>query len=510
MPVPEFPEVTAPTTDAPDVEERPVRLIILAAASVLFLASLGQTIVSTALPIIVGDLDGLDHITWVITAYLLASTVGAPICGKLGDMYGRKIVLQVAIVMFLAGSVVAGLAGSMAVMVAGRALQGLAGGGLIVVSMAVVADVLPPRQRGRAQGALGGVFGVSTVIGPLLGGFIVQNLSWHWVFFVNLPVGLLALGVLSAVLPGRTDAVKHRIDYAGAILLATLLSTTVLLANLGGTAYPWTSAPVLGLGALVLLSLAAFIVVEQRAAEPILPLSLFTINNFVVANSVGFLVGCAMFGTITFMPLYLQTVQGVLPATSGLFLVPMMVGLIGGSMGAGQLMSRTGRYRILPIISTGVLAVAMLLMSTLSAETRLWQVTLYMLLTGIGIGPVMSVGVAAIQNAVPISMIGIATASANMFRLIGGSLGTSAFGAMFASGIASRVTAIIPGETVGIGSLDAAAVAAFPPDVREAVLSAFAQSLHPVFLVASALAAAACAISFALKETTMSADVISR
>jgi EmrB/QacA subfamily drug resistance transporter len=446
----------------------------------------------------------------VITAYLLASTVGAPICGKLGDMYGRKVVLQGAILTFLAGSVVAGLAGSMAVMVAGRALQGLAGGGLIVVSMAVVADVLPPRERGRAQGALGGVFGVSTVIGPLLGGFIVQNLSWHWVFFVNLPVGLLALGVLSTVLPGRTDAVAHRIDYAGAALLASLLSATVLLANMGGTVFPWTSAPILGLVAASNAGLAAFVVVERRACEPILPLSLFGINNFVVANAVGLLVGCAMFGTITFMPLYLQTVQGVSPATSGLFLVPMMAGLIGGSILAGQLMSRTGRYRSLPIASTAVLAVAMLLMSTLTAETRRWQVTLYMLLTGIGIGPVMSVGVAAIQNAVPISTMGVATASANMFRLIGGSLGTSAFGAMFAAGMAARVSALLPGKGAGIGSLDAAAVAALPPGVRAEVLAAFTRSLHPVFLVGAVLAALPCAVSFALRETTMSADVVSR
>lgn len=491
-------------------EERPVRLVIAAAAAVLFLASLGQTIVSTALPIIVGDLRGLDHITWVITAYLLASTVGAPICGKLGDMYGRRVVLQGAIAMFLLGSVVCGLAGSMAQMVAGRAIQGLAGGGLIVVSMAVVADVLPPRDRGRAQGALGGVFGVSTVIGPLIGGFIVQNLSWHWVFFVNLPVGLVALGVLAAVLPGRADAVRHRIDYAGAALLATLLSATVLLANLGGTAYPWASAPIVGLGVVAALALGAFVAVEMRAPEPILPLSLFGINNFVVANSVGFLVGCAMFGTITFMPLYLQTVQGVSPATSGLFLVPMMAGLIGTSIVAGQVMSRTGRYRRLPILSTAVLTVAMLLMATLSSGTPLWLITVYMLLTGIGIGPVMSVGVAAIQNAVPASMLGVGTASANMFRLIGGSLGTSAFGAMFAAGMAARVATLLPGEMAGIGSLDATAVARLPEATRGEVLTAFAQSLQPVFLAAAAMAGLACAISFALRETTMSADLMPR
>lgn len=491
---------TASETAASTDDSQPVRLILAAVASVLFLASLGQTIVTTALPIIVGDLHGLDHITWVVTAYLLASTVGAPICGKLGDLYGRKVVLQGAILVFLAGSVLAGLAQSMGVMIAGRAVQGLAGGGLIVVAMATVADVLPPRERGKAQGLLGAVFGVSTVVGPLLGGFLVQQLNWHWVFFVNLPVGLVALAVLGAVLKSPATRVKHAIDYAGAALLTGVLSAAVLVANLGGSAFAWSSPEVLGLIGAGGLALAGFVWIEARAAEPILPLPLFRINAFVVVNTVGFLVGSAMFGTITFLPLYLQVVQGLSPATSGMFLLPMMAGLIGSSALAGRQMSASGRYKRLPILSTGVLTVGMALMATIGAATPLPLVAVYMVLVGLGIGPVLSVGVAAIQNAVPRETLGVATASANMFRLIGGSVGTAAFGALFAAGLSGRLAGLLPDSGTGLGALTAKAVAAMPEGTRGQVLDAFASALHPVFFVACGLAAVACGLSVMLKE----------
>ncbi|MGR3570974.1 MDR family MFS transporter [Brevirhabdus sp.] len=482
-----------------------VRLVLSSVATVLFLASLGQTIVSTALPTIVGDLDGLDHITWVITAYLLASTVSAPICGKLGDMFGRKIVLQSGIAVFLAGSVLAGLAGDMAVIVAGRAVQGLGAGGLIVVCMAVVADVLPARQRGRAQGLLGGVFGISTIVGPLIGGFIVQQLSWHWIFFVNLPIGLLALLVLGYALEPRRDQKRHSIDYMGAVLLTAFLSSAVMLSSVGGTVFDWASAPVLALIGLSLASAAGFALVESRAAEPILPLSLFANNTFLVVNTVGFMVGTAMFGAITFLPLYLQVVKAVSPATSGLFLLPMMVGLIGGSFMAGRHMTRTGRYKLLPILSTGVLALGMLALSTLSAATALWQVSAYLLVVGLGIGPVLSVGVAAIQNAVPVENLGVGTASANMFRLIGGSLGTAVFGAMFSAGMGARMTGALPeGVTGGLGSLDVRALAQLPASARQPVLDAFSGALHPIFVTAAVLAATGCLVSTLLRELPLS------
>ena len=483
-------------------------LVLAAVAVTLLFASLGQTIVSTALPTIVADLGGLDHITWVITAYLLASTVSAPICGKLGDMFGRKIVIQSAIGIFLAGAVIAGLAQNMAMMVLGRAVQGLGGGGLIVVSMAEVADVLPARERGRAQGLLGGVFGVSTVIGPLIGGLLVQNLSWHWIFFVNVPVAVVALIVLGVALAHPKARRAHRIDDAGAGLLAAVLSAAVQLSSLSKT-LGWTSYGMLALLAGLALALAAFVAVERRAEAPILPL--FRINTVLVVNSVSFLVGFAMFGTITFMPLFLQVVQQVSPTASGLFLMPMMAGLLAGSIGAGQVMARTGRYKVMPVASTAVLALGLFLLSRLSPQTPLWRIAGCMALVGFGIGPVMSVGVAAIQNAVPVSMMGVGTASANMFRLIGGSIGTSIFGAMFSAGLASRLAGMLPdGTGGGPSAISPAVVASLPPQAQEAVRLGFTQALHPIFLVASVCGLVAVSLSLLLREVPFSTTLPER
>ncbi|MFT6607496.1 MAG: EmrB/QacA subfamily drug resistance transporter [Halocynthiibacter sp.] len=481
-------------------QDQPVGLILITVASVVFLASLGQTIISTALPTIVGELNGLDHITWVMTAYLLASTVGAPISGKLGDLFGRKIVLQGAIFIFLAGALMGGVAQSMGMLVAGRFIQGLGGGSLIVVAMAVVADFVPARERGRIQGLLGGVFGISTVIGPFLGGILVHEFNWHWIFFVNFPVGLVAFVVLSLVLKPTKARAERSIDYLGAGFLTALLASLVLALNMGGAIYPWISMPVLGLIGFAALSMVGFIAVEQRAKEPILPLKLFTINNFLVVNSMGCLVGACMFGAITFMPLFMQMVKGVDPVTSGMFMLPMMAGLIGSSITAGRIMSYTGRYKRLPMMSTALLCVAMLLLSTLSAQTPFWTIALFMLITGLGIGPVMSVGVAAVQNAVPSAVLGVATASVNMFRLIGGALGTSAFGAMFAAGVGARMSPGLLPEGQSVRSLDPGALAALDAPVRDAVLNAFTQALHPIFYITAGLAALACLISTRMHE----------
>lgn len=502
--------VSSPSRATPP--QKPVGVIIGAVCAVLLLASLGQTIVSTAMPIIAADLDGLDHITWLITAYLLASTVSAPIFGKLGDLYGRKVVMQGGILVFLTGSVIAGLAHSMEVLVIGRAVQGLGGGGLIVVAMAVVADVMPPRERGKAQGLMGSMFGISTVIGPLIGGFLVEQFTWHWIFFFNLPIGVLAYAILSFALPRRADHKRHSIDYMGAVLLTGFLSAVVMAASVGGTTFAWGSVEMILLVAFSLALLIAFIVVERRAAEPILPLGLFANNTFLVINSVGMLVGCAMFGTIAFLPLFLQVVKGVSPTNSGMFLVAMMAGLLTGSIGAGKLMSDTGRYKMLPILSTGLLAVGMLALATISPATPLWQVAVYMLLVGLGIGPVMSVGVAAIQNAIPVSMMGVGTASANMFRLIGGSVGTSAFGAIFAAGLARNLDGLLPGgeageAAAGLHSISAEMLATLPEGVRAQVLDGFAAALGPVFLVGAGLAAMACALSMLLHEHPLSSEM---
>ena len=493
-----------PSIDANLPEEnlpQSVGLIIGAVATVLLLASLGQTIVSTALPRIVGELGGLEHLTWVVIAYLLSSTVVAPVYGKLGDLYGRKIVLQTAIVIFLIGAGLSAAATSMTFLIIARAVQGLGGGGLMVVAMAVVADVIPPRQRGKIQGVFGAVFGVATVVGPLLGGFIVENLSWRWIFIINLPIGILALAVIAFALRSRRDRVPHKIDYFGFVLLTAALSSFVLGTSLGGTTFPWVSVQILGLIAFAAVALVMFIAVEARAAEPVLPLTLFRNNVFVVSNSVAFLVGMAMFGSITFLPLFLQTAKGISPTSSALQLLPMMVGLISASMLAGLFMSRTGRYKILPIVATAFLLGGMLLLGRMGLDTPDWQVALYMLLVGIGIGPVNSVGITAIQNAVPRELVGVATAGATLFRQIGGSIGVSVFGAIFSSGLASRL-----GEGSGAGGENSSAamnpqlLATLPEPVRRQVLEAFASALHPVFLTAAGAAFLAFLISLMLRE----------
>ncbi|MBP0483861.1 MDR family MFS transporter [Sagittula salina] len=492
-------ETAAQYEDAPD--RAMIRLTLGAVAATLLFASLGQTIVSTALPIMVADLGGMDHITWVITAYLLASTIGAPLAGKLGDMYGRKLVLQSGIGVFVVGAVLCGVASSMGVVIAGRAVQGLGAGALIVTAMATVGDLLPPRQRGMAQGILGAAFGVSTVVGPLLGGFIVQHWSWHWIFFVNLPVGAVAFVIIGMALPRRTDLRKRRVDYAGAGLLAATLAAIVMLPNAAAEGGGWAGPAVVMVAVIGLLALVGFVVTERRAEEPILPMSLFSNNTFVVVNTVGLMVGTAMFGTITFLPLYLQVVKGVSPTASGLFLVPMMGGLILASTMAGRVMSKTGRYKLMPVLSTGLLAVGMGLMTMLSVDTPLGVIAATMVMIGLGLGPVFSVGVAAIQNAIPREQLGVGTASANMFRLIGGAVGTAAFGAVFSAGLARELSGHVPGAAEGgLRSLGAEAVRAMPAEMQVLVMQGFAAALHPVFWAATVAAALGCVASTRLRE----------
>jgi EmrB/QacA subfamily drug resistance transporter len=487
------------TQDIPSPDTRTLRVILVTVATTLFLASTGNTIVTTALPKIVSDLGGLTYISWVVTAFLLASTVGAPIAGKLGDMYGRKVVLQFAIGVFLLGGLICGLAGTMATLIAGRFVQGLGGGALIVVSMAVVAEVLPPRERGRAQGALSSVFGFSTVVGPLIGGFLVQTVSWHWIFFVNFPIGVAAFLILRRTLPSRAERVPHKMDYVGSALLMILLSTVVLIANLAGTVYAWSSLPVLFLLILSPMALVGFVSAERRAAEPVMPLDLFRIRNFQAANSVNFLVGMAMFGLIAFMPMFLQIVKHVDPISSGLYLVAMMTGLIGTSVVAGRFISSTGRYKILPTLSTALLTVAMLMLTTVGPETPLWLITIYLFLVGIGIGPTMSVGIVSIQTSIPREHLGVGTASANMFRLIGGSIGTSVFGAIFAVGLVRHVQPLMPGVD-DVRGLTAAMVERLDPVTQAAVLQGFSDALNPIYYLGAAVAAVACLASTRLVE----------
>ena len=401
-----------------------MRLIFGALLLVLLLASLDQTIVSTALPTIVGDLGGLSHLSWVVTAYLLASTVSGPLYGKLGDLYGRKIVLQVAIVLFLIGSALCGQSQSMTELIAFRALQGLGGGGLLVTAMAAIGDIIPPRDRGRYQGFFGAVFGVATVIGPLLGGFFVDNLTWRWIFYVNLPLGLIALAVIAVAFQPRTEHVHHRIDYLGAAVLTAGLSAIVLFTSLGGTSYSWGSPFMIALIVIGVAMLILFPFVEHRASEPILPNALFRNRIFVVASAVGFIIGLALFGAVTFLPLYLQVVKGHSPTVSGLLITPMMAGLLVTSILSGNLISRYGHYRPFPIAGTAIATVGLFLLSKIGLTTSTGYVAVGMVVLGLGLGMTMQVLVLAVQNAVDYRYLGVATSGSTLFRQIGGSIGS--------------------------------------------------------------------------------------
>ena len=385
----------------------------------MFLAALDQTIVSTALPTIVGDLGGLNHFSWVVTSYLLASTVSTPLYGKLGDMMGRKPVFLAAILIFLAGSVLAGLSQTMAQLIGFRALQGIGAGGLLVGAQAIIADIVPPRQRGRYMGLIGSVFAVASVAGPLLGGFLVETFSWRWVFYVNVPIGALAVVVVVTRLHLHTPTIRHRIDYLGAGLLAGGVSALILVTTWGGSEYAWGSATIVGLAAVGIALLVLFVWRETKAEEPILPLSLFRSSVFSIANSMGFTIGMTLFGAIIFIPLYLQLVYGASPTSSGLRLLPLMAGLLVAAILSGRWISRVGRYRMFPIAGTATLVVGMFLLSRLTVGTAPWVASVYMLVVGVGIGLVMQVLVLVVQNDVRPQDIGVATSTATFFRSVG-------------------------------------------------------------------------------------------
>ncbi|MGW3891366.1 MDR family MFS transporter [Micromonospora chokoriensis] len=480
-------------TQATQAGARPnnIRVVLFGLMIAMMLAMLDNMIVSTALPRIVGEFGGLNHFTWVVTAYVLGTTVSTPIWGKLGDLYGRKSVFLTSVVIFLVGSALCGMAGSgmlggpqdgMVQLIAFRAVQGLGAGGLMVGVMAIIGDLVPPRERGRYQGMIAGIMAIAMVAGPLVGGFITDHLSWRWAFYVNLPLGGVALLVLITTMHLPKYRTEHRIDWLGAGLLSVGITAIVLITTWGGNEYDWTSPQIFGLALLTVLSLLAFGLVERRVQEPILPLALFANRNFALISVIGFLLGFAMFGAMNFLPLYQQTVQGASATNSGLLLLPLMFGMLVVSLVIGRAITKNGRYRAYPIVGGVVMTAGMALLSMLDTNTSKLTSSLYMVVLGVGMGFLMQTSMLIAQNSVEQKDLGAASGAATFFRSIGGSFGISLFGAIFANRLAnSEGGRAFGGGDAGAG-MDLAKLKELPAQARELVLGGLSDGISHVFL----------------------------
>ncbi|MBC9002003.1 MDR family MFS transporter [Micromonospora aurantiaca (nom. illeg.)] len=496
----------------PALPARQIRLLMFGLMTGMLLAALDQTIVGTALPTIVGELGGINHYSWVVTAYLLASTASTPLYGKMADLYGRRPVFLFSIGMFLLGSLLAGLSQDMTQLIVTRGVQGLGAGGLMTLAFTIISDVVSPRERGRYQGLFGAVFGVSSVAGPLVGGYFAEN-NWRWIFYINVPLAILAIVVCWHVMRlVPFERREHTVDWIGAALLVAGVSCLLLALSWGGAEYAWGSGVIVGLFAAGAVLGVLFVVQEARTKEPILPLRLFRSATFALANGAGFVLGLVMFGSIIFIPLYLQIVKGASPTRSGLLMLPMMAGVIVTSVLTGRAMSRIGRYKWFPVAGAAVLVVGMLLFQQLQVATSLWLAFGYMVVIGVGLGLCMQSLILAVQNAVSVRDLGAGTSSATFFRSLGGSFGVAILGAVLSSRLTAEMSARLPGAlaqlppdqraavTAGgdFSINDPAAILALPAPVRAAVQAAFVESLHLVFLTTGLIAVIAVLVTLAM------------